>query len=431
MDNPAPPTPLLSSVLGFAISLIVLVCFYMVRPREERGWLFRLALGAFLIKAILVPLYFWWLVSIGNFGFAYFDARGHHEEGINIAEEITYDLPEYTWGWRARDSGFYKLTAYTYMLFGPNTLIIRFFLIMCISVSLLYVYRITKLYADERTARFAAGLQAFLPFPILLSLNHRKDPLVQLIVLFMFYHSVKVFRQEPGWMRSAAFTAMGLIAVYPFRSGLILPFIGVMVICFVLANRNVVQGMAVTIVTVMALLTFQLAIPDDSKVNLDTYGNRVEATLEGSARLADAGGLTSLLRVTGLTDIYKIPFAAAVYLILPYPPEFRVDAIGSLSTSLNLFTVFFLPHLLIGVWSLIRAPNWRANLPLLVFPFVFLLVLGAVHIGVIRYKQIFFPVCLIWTAIGWQIGASFQFKFLIYGGLFSLGSAIYLFRYLM
>lgn len=429
MDSPGPPTPLLSSVLGFVAALLILLGFYLVRPREERGWLMGLAISAFLLKAILVPIYFAWLVSIGEEGFAYLDAFRLHYDAIDITVEYMYDLPHVTRGWNSVDPGPYRLTAYLYMLFGPNTLVIRFLLIMCVSMSLLYVYRITRLYFDTGTARLAAGLHAFLPAPILLSLNHRKDPLVQLIVMFMFYHAVRVFRQESGWPRSAVWLVLGLIGIYPFRSGMVLPFIGMLVVCFVLASRNIVQGVLLTFVTIIGLAIVQFAGPEGSRINLDTYTQRIEGKLEQSADLSKGGGVTRLLRVTGPGDIYKVPFAAAVYLILPFPPNFGGYEVSVLWGVLNLASVFLLPHMLLGAWSLIRGPNWRLQLPLLVFPVMFLLVIGAVHIGVIRYKEIFYPICIIWAAIGWRIGTGLFLKLAIYGGLALLAIFINMTRF--
>lgn len=416
-------------MLGLTVTLVFLLGFYLVRKREERGWLMGLAVGAFLLKAILVPLYFQWLVSIGEYGFAYRDASGYHAHGASMAEEIRLDLPRTTSAWNAIDPGFYRITAYTYMLFGPNTLIIRFFLIMCVSMSLLYVYRITRLYFDEGTARLAAGLQAFLPLPILISMNHRKDMLVQLIVLFMFYHAVRVFRQDPGWLRDAAWVVFGLALVYPFRSGLILPFIGVLLICFVFTNRNLPQAFGLTLVALIGLVALQFAVPEGSRISLDTYTERTEGKLAGSAVRSDVGGLVRVLRVTGPLDIYKVPFAASAYLILPFPPVIETYEVSALNSFLNLASIFLLPHMLLGAWSLIRGPNWRRQLPLLVFPIVFLLVLGAVHVGLTRYKQIFYPICLIWAAVGWRIGTGFVLKLVVYGGLVSLASIVYLSRF--
>lgn len=418
--------------MGFAFTLFFLLVFYIVREKEERGWLMGLAVGAFLLKAILVPIYFEWLVSIGNLGFAYFDAGGVHDQGLQIAEEIGYDIEHTGWGSKSLDPGFYFFTAYTYLVFGNNTLVIRFILIMCISMTLLYVYRITKLYFDEKTARLAAGLQAFLPFPILLSLNHRKDPMVQLIVMFMFYHSVRVFRQEPRWQQSAVMVFLGLFAVYPFRSGLVLPFIGVMIISFMLANRNLFQGLGLTLLTVVGLLVLQVSAPEDSQISLESYAQRAEGKFDLSAQRSEAGsGLARLLRVTGFTDIYKVPIAAVAYLLLPYPPNFTERPVAILGSILNLVSVILFPHLLIGAWSMIRGPDWRSKLPLLIFPVIFLLVLGAVHIGVVRYKQIFYPVCLIWTAVGWRHGTTFFFKFTVYGLVGLIGILVYTNRYLL
>jgi len=429
LDPLAPPTPLDSSLIGFAIALAALVVFYLARAPEERGWIFRLAIWTFVVKAILVFAYFEWLVWIGEFGFAYFDARGHHEQAIDMLTEIEYDVPHVTWGWFARDPGMYRLTAWTYMLFGPNTLVVRFFLISFISMSLLYLYRISKMFCDEQTARLATLLTAILPWPVLTTLNHRKEPIVQLIVLFMFYHAFRVFRQEPGWLRSVAFTFIGLVMIYPFRSGLILPFLGVMVICFVLANRNPLQGAVLAVVTILGLVILQLAVPDDSKIGLGTYGDRVEKTLDASARRAQLSGVASLLRMTGPIDIYKLPFAGAAYLILPFPPDFVGYPPAVLGNAINIFGVLLLPHMILGVWSMIRGPDWRLQLPILVFPVVFLLVIGAVHIGVIRYKLIFYPVCMIWAAIGWRIGTGLFLKLAVYGGLTLLSIPIYLNRF--
>jgi 4-amino-4-deoxy-L-arabinose transferase-like glycosyltransferase len=424
--------PIATSLLGFIITLFAVLAFYLVRRDPvERSWLLGLALAAFLLKAILVPIYFQWLVSIGNLGFAYFDAAGVHYEGIVMAEEISLDLAHNSWAWAAIDPGFFMITAYTYIIFGPNTFIIRFMLIMCVSMSLLYVYRIARLYFDEPTARLAAAFQAFVPMPILLSLNHRKDPLIQLIVLFMFYHAVRIFRQDPGWQRSTLMVFAGLFAVYPLRSGLILPFLGVMVICFVLANRNVVQGMGLTAVTLIGLVVLQVAGSADSRVSLNAFTERAEGKLAHSAQLSEQGsGLARRLRVTGPLDLYKVPLAAFAYLLLPFPPNLDERPESILAAFLNLVSIFMLPHLLLGAWSMIRGPNWRSQLPLLIFPIVFLLVLGAVHIGVGRYKQTFFPICLIWTAVGWRLGTSFFFKGAVYGGIGLLTVLVYLNRYL-
>lgn len=416
-------------MVAFFITLIVLIGFYVVRKPEERKWVMRVAIAAFLIKSLLLPFYFQWLVSIGEEGFAYADAGRVHNQSIRMGEEITYDTPRNTPGWYAVDPGIYLLTTYTYLAFGTNTLVIRFLLIMCISMAILYTYRITRMYFDEPTARLAALLHAFMPAPILLSLNHRKDPIVQLLVMFMFYHSVRVFRQEPNWPRSVGWVIAGLVAVYPFRSGLILPFLGMMVICFVLANRNVLQGMLLTTITILILVILQFATPDDSKINLDTYAARAGGKLEQSAEFSEAGGLVRLLRVTGPLDIYKIPFAAVAYLLLPFPPAFDGYPPTILTSFLHLFAIFLLPHMYMGAWSLIRAPDWRIKLPLIVFPGVFLLVLGAVHVGILRYREIFYPVCLIWMAIGWRIGTPAVLRFAIYVGLAILTIPIYLSRF--
>jgi hypothetical protein len=91
----------------------------------------------------------------------------------------------------------------------------------------------------------------------------------------------------------------------------------------------------------------------------------------------------------------------------------------------NLAGVFLFPHMMLGAWSLIRGPDWRLRLPLLVFPGLFLLMLGSIHIGSVRYKEIFYPICLIWAAIGWQIGPGMFLKMASYGALALLAILVY------
>jgi len=60
---------------------------------------------------------------------------------------------------------------------------------------------------------------------------------------------------------------------------------------------------------------------------------------------------------------------------------------------------------------------------------MFLLLLGSVHIGVVRYKEIFYPICLVWAAIGWQVGPNMFLKLAAYGGLVLLALLVYMSRF--
>jgi hypothetical protein len=135
-----------------------------------------------------------------------------------------------------------------------------------------------------------------------------------------------------------------------------------------------------------------------------------------------------LLRVQGLTDIWKSPIAAGAYLIMPFPPEWAPYIPSNVYAFLHVISVFLLPHMMMGFWSLIRAPNWRQNLPMIVFPVMFLLLLGTIHLGLTRYRETFYPVCLIWAAIGWVKGTPGALLFAVYGILAMLAIPIALNR---
>jgi hypothetical protein len=135
------------------------------------------------------------------------------------------------------------------------------------------------------------------------------------------------------------------------------------------------------------------------------------------------------LRVTGPLDVWKVPIAAAIYMILPWPPDLNQSYLPSVIGSiLHLFSLSLLPHMLLGFYHLIRAPDWRQNLPILVFPVLMAIVLGTLHLGLVRYRETFYPLCLVWAAIGWRLGTPASLKFATYGGLIAMAVPVMLGR---
>ena len=54
-----------STLLAALLCLLLVIGFYAVRPAEDRRALMGIALASYLLKAALVPIYFWALIRVG------------------------------------------------------------------------------------------------------------------------------------------------------------------------------------------------------------------------------------------------------------------------------------------------------------------------------------------------------------------------------
>ena len=84
--------------------------------------------------------------------------------------------------------------------------------------------------------------------------------------------------------------------------------------------------------------------------------------------------------------------------------------------------------MLSGAWGVLRNQNWRSQIPILIFPIVYLVLIGAAHIGVIRYRETVFPIMLILAAAG-IVQKTNRFLILgVYSMLAALGGLVYAVR---
>src|SRR5690606_10232573 len=166
------------ALLGF----VFVLGFFATKEQEERSFLLPLGIAAYSLKALLVPIYYVALVNAGLQGFAFDDAYEYHLDGIEIAGELTRGIDYSSRAWVSVDPGFPIFTGIIYWLIGPNTLAIRLINVVFSTVTLLFVYRLGRLgFEDDRVARWACYLAAFLPYSVIITLNHLKDPFVTLL----------------------------------------------------------------------------------------------------------------------------------------------------------------------------------------------------------------------------------------------------------
>jgi hypothetical protein len=151
---------------------------------------------------------------------------------------------------------------------------------------------------------------------------------------------------------------------------------------------------------------------------------RLQGKFLRSGGLSEAVGLVSYVRMTSVLDIWKLPFASVLILILPFPPYFTGYLPTIALSWANLFNLIFLPHMIVGAGMSLARAEWKRRVPLLLFSGVFLVLLAAIHIGVIRYREIVYPTMLVLAGAGLARGGNTVLCAVIYFGLTMLGGVV-------
>lgn len=422
-------TELLFALLG----MIAVVGFFAFRRREERRALLLIAIAAYALKAILVPAYYWLLVETGAGGFAYFDSAGYHEAASEVALEIAHGLPRESAAWRTKDPGYSVICGVLYAIFGSSTLIARFFNSVASTFTLLYVYRIACISFDAGVARVAVWLAAFLPFSILITINHQKEAVVVFVATLLFYHALRIVTQQRGWASSVPILAIWLVPMSLLRGGFVLPFLGLFLIMFFLTQRSILEGGLVSVLVVLALVTAQLLAPESLQLDVQENVVELDKRLESVERqVRYTGGLLRYVKPTTPLDIWKVPIAAFLLILLPFPPELEGQQVyGYIRNWSHLAFIALLPQFLLGLREVFRADDWKRRLPLFIYAGGFLALIGALAIGVLRYRETVFPAILVITAAGVKARQNFLWSASIYAGLLLFATFVYFNRHVL
>ena len=420
------PIEFLTALLG----LLAVTIFFGIRNDEERRALLLIAISVYLVKAILVPIYYWVLLASGSQGFAYVDSRGYFYRASRMANEIANNMPYDNPGWKAKDPGYMVTCALMYVVFGSSTLIARFFNAAMGTFTLLYVYRIACLAFDKRVARIAVLLAGFIPFTIFMTINHRKEPVVIFLATLLYYHALRVLTKQGNWITSLPIMMIGLGAIYFFRSGFIPPFLGLFLISYLFTKGSIVTGGLVSMFVMGLLIATQFLFPEST--GLDIEGN-VTGRLADNARMGEfGGGLLRVTMVTSISDLWKVPIVGILMVILPFPPRWQgIERIYTLILSVShLVFLLCLPQFVLGVREVFRADVWTKRLPLLVFSAGFLTLVGVLTAGIMRYRETVFTLVFVITAAGFKARQKFMVTGGVYAALATLAVVVYLHRFM-
>lgn len=405
--------------------------FVGFRSPPERRMLLGITLGAYVLKTILVTIYFDILVKAGLNGFAGVDPANYHRWATEMAREIRGSGRHFSHGWKITDPGYTYICSHLYAVFGNNTFVPRFLNCAISSAGAIYVYRIANHFFGEATARLATLLHLFLPFSLLITLDQRKDPIITFLALGLLWHAVHYFRIPGGKATSVTTGLLLLLLMHYMRSAFLWPFFGILITHFALTSRNILVTVGGIAFAIMILVGAQLLLPEDDPASLEYSVNRFEGKLHESEQIAKReSGLLRFARVTSIVDIWKAPFAAVLILITPFPPFIEPARIPSTIASwANLFVVGLLPALLWGIYLATRRGGWRPHALLLLYPLVYIFLIGVAHPDVTRYRETAFPAVLILMSYGVRSGTPAVITMPIYAGLALLGLLVTFSRY--
>lgn len=182
---------------------------------------------------------------------------------------------------------------------------------LCIVVVYNLCYEVSQ---NKKTALTAARLFAFLPFPVIVCCFPIKDIFITLVVLYAFYLFVRVQNDRSVSAWQVLLCAVLLTCIYFTRGGvteLLLMFLLVYYLQKLYRKRRYMAAVLLFVSAVAFMFAFRNVIFSAFESKMDTYGNY---------GADEAAGLNAI-RVTGITDIYKLPLAYAFAMLQPMKLE--------------------------------------------------------------------------------------------------------------
>ena len=200
-----------------------------------------------------------------------------------------------------------KLTGYAYMGRLINILLST----VCIAV----IYNLTyEVSGNQKTSLTAARLFAFLPFPIIVSCFPIKDIFIMMATMYAFFIFVRVQKGRSVSILQYALLVVLLVCIRLARGAVTELLVGYFLIYYLqklYRKKKYLAAALLLIGAAVVVAVFRDSIMASFDGKLETYGNYA----------ADEAVGLNAIRVTGVTDIYKLPLAYAFAMLQPMKLE--------------------------------------------------------------------------------------------------------------
>ncbi len=307
-----------------AFFLLLLARFRRAMPAEDRAYLTRVVVLAFVLRlacAYLVEA----LVLIGKH-----DALKYHTIGFRIAEWLWAGrLDEiYAWSKTSAHPGFYLLTAAVYSLFGPNLLLGQNLSVLASTFTVAPIYFLSREMSPEpRVARLAVLAFAWFPNSIFWSTQLLKDSLIVLLVVTLALDLVRVLNRRVQ-TKTIARLLLSTVLLAEFRFYLPVVLYTSCAVAFLITSWQARGGRrGSSPVFIAALLATAVVGIRLTGSTWSYYGNTREVHQLESLRASTTGGDSDFAKDADLSSPLQVakflPVGAAHFLAGPLPWQAR------------------------------------------------------------------------------------------------------------
>lgn len=255
---------------------------------------------------------------------------------------------------------------------------------LCIAAIYKLCYEITE---NQKTALTAARLFAFLPFPILVCCFPIKDIFIMVSVTYAFYLFVRIQNDRKVSVGSILLCTVLLSCVYFTRGAvteLLLIFLTIYYLQKLYRQKRYLAALLLLMGALAIFFLFRNSIMAVFEEKVDTYGNYY----------ADEANGLNAIRVTGITDIYKLPLAYAFSMLQPL--KFELFNVGNdvrpWRTVMSYTNITMFP---VGVGAWLYMFVKKHNLFFWLSTFAMFSAVIMLSLGVSRHYLFLFPIHLI------------------------------------
>ena len=181
-------------------------------------------------------------------------------------------------------------------------------------ISILFLYKLVRIYYKESVAITASKLLAFLPYPIIFSCFSYKDNLVMMLTIYLLYRVLNYRVTKEISIKIIVKIALAALALFLIRGGLSTILI---VFCFMIAfwTKEKIKGKKKAIQYVgLMLITTGIAIFIILN-SMEIINDKMYAYLMGRDVLSQEG--IAFVTISNITELYKLPLTFLFAIVMP------------------------------------------------------------------------------------------------------------------
>nr|WP_231589568.1 glycosyltransferase family 39 protein [Bacillus sp. FJAT-27916] len=266
-------------------------------------------------------------------------AKTYTEIANNILDLDAFQTTDIKFGGVTAAALYFRINAVIYYLFN-SVIVLRLFNILIASFTIFPIYFLAKELFNEKVAKISAFLYCCIPYYIIFSSFLFKDSLLMLLITLSLVQIIKFYKYKKY---SVLKLVIPIILMHWIRFGVGELLIGIFILALINREQKNTKNIKIirwiiTIVVIgiiMMLLLFS---------NYSGFLNKIEIY---SDYARDYQGPISFFRVDNIFQLYKLPFAWALSVILPLNFDFNVNKWSDVLSLLNYLSVFILPAFLI------------------------------------------------------------------------------------